>query len=392
MRKNTAECHQSHTNESHTSSATVPSSSSAAKLPLPPTVHLPDAVDDKKPPNFSLDSFVDKLVSLMDNDQSSTSDHDSLLYTITPPYTESYLLPLPYPANNIGHCLPLTTSPPLHADEPPSLHVNYPTNNLGQYLEFPTVPQPYAEPQSFNKPSTVNSRDDHVLQGSLSVPNGWKLDNRVGDLSCMPPGYKFCPNDEELILSYLMKKVSNRCLPCNVIIDVDLYKFNPWDLAEKFNQIRGEKKWYFTPIKRKYPNGERPSRAAGDGYWKATGADQKIIFKHRKPYNDEVYGHIAYGDIIGTKKALVFYVGLPPGDKTHWIMHEYNLFNKFHRPNKKDSVQDMQLDPWVLCSIYHKGCGKSLQRSSQSDDENELIMNNESTSIEYMQDHQLPNH
>ncbi|KAK3173907.1 hypothetical protein Dsin_032689 [Dipteronia sinensis] len=291
---------------------------------------------------------------------------------------------------------PLTTSSASYADEPPSFLINYPTNNLGQYLQFPTVPQPYAETQSFNQPSTVNNRDDRVIQGSSSVPYGTKLDNRVGDLSCLPPGYKFRPNDEELILSYLMKKVSNRCLPCNVIIDVDLYKFNPWDLAEKLNQISGEKKWYFTPIERKYPNGERPSRAAGDGYWKATGADKKIIYKHRKPYNDGVYGHIVYGDIIGTKKALVFYVGKPPGDKTHWIMHEYNLFNKVHRPNKKATVQDMRLDPWVLCSIYHKGCGKSLRTSS--DDENELIMrsdfnrNNESTSIEHMLDHQLPNH
>ena len=84
MRRNTAECHQSHTNESHISSATVPSSSSATKLPLPPTVYLPNAVDDIEPADFSLDSLTDKLISLMDNDQSSTSDHDILLYTTTP--------------------------------------------------------------------------------------------------------------------------------------------------------------------------------------------------------------------------------------------------------------------------------------------------------------------
>jgi hypothetical protein len=78
----------------------------------------------------------------------------------------------------------------------------------------------------------------------------------------------------------------------------------------------GEKEWYFfSPRERKYLNGARPNRAAGSGYWKATGTDKAIL-------------SAPTGENVGVKKALVFYRGKPPrGVKTDWIMHEYRLTN-----------------------------------------------------------------
>lgn len=75
----------------------------------------------------------------------------------------------------------------------------------------------------------------------------------------------------------------------------------------------GEKEWYFfSPRDRKYPNGSRPNRMAGSGYWKATGTDKVIMGSGKNK--------------LGIKKALVFYVGkAPKGSKTNWIMHEYRL-------------------------------------------------------------------
>ena len=87
----------------------------------------------------------------------------------------------------------------------------------------------------------------------------------------------------------------------------------------------GEKEWYFfSPRDRKYPNGSRPNRAAGTGYWKATGADKPI--GNPKP--------------VGIKKALVFYAGKAPrGEKTNWIMHEYRLADVDRSARKKNSLR-----------------------------------------------------
>lgn len=142
----------------------------------------------------------------------------------------------------------------------------------------------------------------------------------------------------------------------------------------------GEQEWYFfSPRERKYPNGERPNRAATSGYWKATGTDKPIL--------------TANGTVkIGVKKALVFYGGKPPkGVKTNWIMHEYRLVGDSSAANKPPGINlpkksssrvrslklmniiiinmllsefilkyifiylfNLQLDDWVLCRIFKK--------------------------------------
>lgn len=46
----------------------------------------------------------------------------------------------------------------------------------------------------------------------------------------LPPGFRFHPTDEELVLQYLKRKVYSSPLPSSIIPDVDLSKYNPWDL------------------------------------------------------------------------------------------------------------------------------------------------------------------
>lgn len=158
----------------------------------------------------------------------------------------------------------------------------------------------------------------------------------------LPPGFRFHPTDEELVVHYLKKKATSSPLPMSIIAELDLYKFDPWDLPGKTTY--GEHEWYFfSPRDRKYPNGARPNRAAASGYWKATGTDKPILTSSSRQK-------------IGVKKALVFYRGRPPkGIKTDWIMHEYRLADGISKPSILASRKgSLRLDDWVLCRIYKK--------------------------------------
>lgn len=46
----------------------------------------------------------------------------------------------------------------------------------------------------------------------------------------LPPGFRFYPTDEELIVHFLHRKAA--LLPCHpdVIPDLDLYPYDPWEL------------------------------------------------------------------------------------------------------------------------------------------------------------------
>nr|AKO90071.1 NAC transcription factor [Zea mays] len=166
----------------------------------------------------------------------------------------------------------------------------------------------------------------------------------------LPPGFRFHPTDEELVVHYLKKKAASVPLPVAIIAEVDLYKFDPWELPDK--ATFGEQEWYFfSPRDRKYPNGARPNRAATSGYWKATGTDKPIMASGGNR------------EKVGVKKALVFYRGKPPkGLKTNWIMHEYRLADAASsttsRPpppcNAGGKATSLRLDDWVLCRIYKK--------------------------------------
>ena len=60
------------------------------------------------------------------------------------------------------------------------------------------------------------------------------MEKEPSSISQLPPGFRFRPSDEELIVHYLQNKVTSRPLPATIIAEIDPYKHSPWELPSLF--------------------------------------------------------------------------------------------------------------------------------------------------------------
>ena len=51
----------------------------------------------------------------------------------------------------------------------------------------------------------------------------------------LPPGFRFHPTDEELVNHYLCRKCAAQSIAVPIIKEIDLYKFDPWQLPGTFS-------------------------------------------------------------------------------------------------------------------------------------------------------------
>ncbi|RDX94923.1 NAC domain-containing protein 82 [Mucuna pruriens] len=149
------------------------------------------------------------------------------------------------------------------------------------------------------------------------------------------PGFRFHPTDVELIEYFLKRKVKGKKFPFDVIAELDLYKYAPWDLPDMSLLKSGDLEWYFfCPRGKKYSTGGRMNRATEAGYWKTTGKDREIEHKNR---------------VVGMIKTLVFHIGkAPKGDRTDWVMHEFRL------DDKDLADKGVLQDSYVICRVFQK--------------------------------------
>lgn len=54
--------------------------------------------------------------------------------------------------------------------------------------------------------------------------------NKQVDEEVMLPGFRFHPTDEELVGFYLRRKVEKKPIKIELIKQIDIYKYDPWDL------------------------------------------------------------------------------------------------------------------------------------------------------------------
>ncbi|KAJ8475684.1 hypothetical protein OPV22_019411 [Ensete ventricosum] len=187
----------------------------------------------------------------------------------------------------------------------------------------------------------------------------------------LPPGFRFHPTDEDLVVQYLKRKVFSCPLPASIIPEIDLGKYNPWNLPGALTE--GDERYCFNRREAKYPKGKRSNRAASSGYWKARGKDKQIVAS-------------GCNQVVGMRRVLVFYRGKPPtSSPTDWMMHEYRLAGSDGRsliyPQRKNSTHGLMVpsQDWVLCRIFKR------RRAAKVVDEEDIIRNDATGFSDFME-------
>ncbi|CAM0911832.1 unnamed protein product [Alopecurus aequalis] len=171
----------------------------------------------------------------------------------------------------------------------------------------------------------------------------------------LPPGFRFRPTDEELVLQYLRRKALHLPLPAAVIPDVhNLYSLDPWDIPGASD---GEKYFFAVP-----PAGKRGgTTTTANGCWKPAGGRERPVVVSRCGRNH----------LVGVKKSMAFVPRRSRGKgrktspaapvQTGWVMHEYRLALP-HQHKNGCRLGGTGTEEWVVCRIFKKDRSSSSSR------------------------------
>lgn len=149
----------------------------------------------------------------------------------------------------------------------------------------------------------------------------------------LPPGFRFCPSDEELVVHFLHRKAA--LLPCHpdVIPDLGLYPYDPWQLDGKALS-EGKQRYFFS---RRTQN-----KITSNGCWKPmAGRGEELVLASDS------------NKTVGTKKYFLFYTA--DGIRTNWVMEEYRLSGfGTSASTKTRNRQKQDYSKWVICRVYER--------------------------------------
>ncbi|WOL17968.1 hypothetical protein Cni_G26761 [Canna indica] len=167
----------------------------------------------------------------------------------------------------------------------------------------------------------------------------------------LPPGFRFRPTDQELVVHYLRRKAFSAPLPADVIPEINLAICDPWDLP---GETEGER-YFFYRRNAKCSKHRAGAIESHSGYWKAAGKDKLVVVPGSK-------------EVVGVKKALVFHQGKPHrGIPTRWIMHEFCLATCNSRRMKYSLHRcSGEIKEWVVCRIFKKRAKKLMEAAGGS--------------------------
>ncbi|KAE9457178.1 hypothetical protein C3L33_10919, partial [Rhododendron williamsianum] len=183
----------------------------------------------------------------------------------------------------------------------------------------------------------------------------------------LPPGCRFYPSEEQLLCYYLTSKNNNTSndrrleLFDDVINEVDLYNYNPFDLPDstcfRFGPGGRKRHWYCYVAARVLSSGGGGRRRAGGGYWKRRGGVRDVVGGKKV--------------VVGTRRSFVYYLG---GDekkkknnavRTEWVMYEYALVGRgiflWTCIIWWYSISNFTLfqDSFFLCRVFVRSCSRN---------------------------------
>ncbi|TXG49112.1 hypothetical protein EZV62_024987 [Acer yangbiense] len=94
-------------------------------------------------------------------------------------------------------------------------------------------------------------------------------ENHDQDQLNLPTGYRFSPQNHELVLNYLANKIMGQKLPANIITTIDLYQYDPHQLPisgetcgvqNSLQRIKGGQQTFFKTKKKQ----ENPQEFRGN--------------------------------------------------------------------------------------------------------------------------------